>query len=77
MEQGLKAKGRRVVILRCVTDADAYAQALYAKLRSLDQEGAELILVEQPPQDTGLQGVNDRLRRAAFDSAGVLDRLLA
>ena len=77
MEQGLKAKGRRVVILRCVTDADAYAQALYAKLRSLDQEGAELILVEQPPQDTGWQGVNDRLRRAAFDSAGVLDRLLA
>jgi L-threonylcarbamoyladenylate synthase len=77
IEQALKTKGRRIVILRCVADADVYAQALYAKLRALDHEGAELILVEQPPQDLAWQGVNDRLRRAAFDSEGIVDRLLA
>lgn len=72
----LQAKGRRVVILRCSGDAQAYAHALYANLRALDREGADLIIVEQPPQDAGWQGVNDRLRRAAFDSAGVVERLL-
>jgi L-threonylcarbamoyladenylate synthase len=58
-------------------DPQAYAQALYAQLRSLDQIGADLILVEQPPKMTAWQGINDRLQRAAFDSAGVLERLLA
>jgi L-threonylcarbamoyladenylate synthase len=58
-------------------DPQAYAQALYAQLRSLDQIGADLILVEQPPKTTAWQGINDRLQRAAFDSAGVLERLLA
>lgn len=72
----LQAKGRRVATLRCDGDAAAYAHALYAKLRALDCEGADLILVEQPPQDAAWQGVNDRLRRAAFDSAGVVDKLL-
>ena len=57
-------------------DPQAYAHALYATLRMLDMKACELILVEQPPQDEGWQGVNDRLRRAAFDSAGVLERLL-
>lgn len=59
------------------SDPQAYAQALYAQLRSLDQVGADLILVEQPPKTTAWQGINDRLQRAAFDSAGVLERLLA
>jgi len=57
-------------------DPQAYAHALYATLRTLDMKSCELILVEQPPQDERWQGVNDRLRRAAFDSAGVLERLL-
>ncbi len=57
-------------------DPQAYAHALYATLRTLDAKSCELILVEQPPQDERWQGVNDRLRRAAFDSAGVLERLL-
>jgi L-threonylcarbamoyladenylate synthase len=57
-------------------DPQAYAHALYATLRTLDEKSCELILVEQPPQDERWQGVNDRLRRAAFDSAGVIDRLL-
>ena len=59
------------------SDPQAYAQALYAQLRTLDQVGADLILVEQPPKTTAWQGINDRLQRAAFDSAGVLERLLA
>jgi L-threonylcarbamoyladenylate synthase len=57
-------------------DPQAYAHALYATLRTLDMKSCELILVEQPPQDERWQGVNDRLRRAAFDSAGVVERLL-
>lgn len=72
----LQAKSKRVVMLRCDLDPPAYAQVLYAKLRQLDQEGADLILVEQPPQEAAWQGVNDRLRRAAFDSSGVVDSLL-
>ena len=59
------------------SDPQAYAQALYAQLRALDQVGADLILVEQPPKTTAWQGINDRLQRAAFDSVGVLERLLA
>ncbi|WP_317202021.1 L-threonylcarbamoyladenylate synthase [Janthinobacterium sp.] len=56
--------------------ADGYAHALYAALRTMDQVGADLILVEAPPQDADWLGVNDRLRRAAFASAGVLQRFL-
>lgn len=55
----------------------AYAHALYAALRAMDQAGAELILVETPPQTPDWLGVNDRLRRAVFGSAGVVERLLA
>lgn len=57
-------------------DPDAYAHALYAALRSFDESGSEVILVETPPQDARWDGVNDRLRRAAFDSAGVLESLI-
>lgn len=82
----LEARGRRVASMqygeaagaaRLPSDPDGYAHALYATLRALDQQGADLILVEQPPQAVEWQGVNDRLRRAAFDSIGVLERLLA
>ena len=58
-------------------DPQAYAHALYATLRTLDAKSCDLILAEQPPQDERWQGVNDRLRRAAFDSAGVLTRWLS
>ena len=57
-------------------DAAGYAYGLYAALRALDDTGAELILVETPPQDAAWLGVNDRLRRAAFGSSGVVDSLL-
>lgn len=83
--RALQAKGRRVAAMALgdeassglPSDPDGYAHALYATLRALDQQGADLILVEQPPQTAEWQGVNDRLRRAAFDSIGVLERLLA
>ncbi len=57
-------------------DPDGYAHGLYASLREMDARHADVILVERPPQDAAWQGINDRLRRAAFDSAGVLEKLL-
>jgi L-threonylcarbamoyladenylate synthase len=42
-----------------------YARSLYANLRALDAAGADLILVEMPPETPGWTGVLDRLRRAA------------
>jgi L-threonylcarbamoyladenylate synthase len=42
----------------------------------MDGVGADLILVEAPPQDPAWMGVNDRLRRAAHGSAGILQALL-
>jgi L-threonylcarbamoyladenylate synthase len=55
---------------------EGYAHDLYAALRAMDGVGADLILVEAPPQDAAWMGVNDRLRRAAHGSAGLIDRLL-
>lgn len=84
----LQEQGRRVALMsytdvvpalpasRMPSDPDGYAHGLYASLRAMDTQQADLIVVEQPPQDTQWQGVNDRLRRAAFDSVGVLERLL-
>lgn len=57
-------------------DPDGYAHGLYASLRDMDARHTSVILVERPPRDAAWQGINDRLRRAAFDSAGVLDSLL-
>jgi len=73
----LQAKQRQVACLRITTDPHTCARDLYAQLRKLDQLGADVILVEQPPSHAEWQGINDRLRRAAFDSTGVLQRLLA
>lgn len=57
-------------------DPDGYAHGLYASLREMDALRTAVILVERPPQEAAWQGINDRLRRAAFDSTGVLDKLL-
>ena len=54
------------------SDPDGYAHALYACMRELDQCAADVMLIEQPPAGGNWQGINDRLRRAAFDSVGVL-----
>ena len=57
------------------SDAKAYAHGLYAGLRLLDEKKAQVMLVELPPQNEAWRGVNDRLRRAAFDSLDVLKEL--
>ncbi len=44
---------------------DHYAHTLYRNLRKLDLLGAELIVVEEPPDDPDWDGIRDRLRRAA------------
>jgi L-threonylcarbamoyladenylate synthase len=62
--------------VRLPAEPDAYAHALYASLRTMDQVGADLILVEAPPQESAWVGVNDRLRRAAFASDGILQQFL-
>ena len=62
--------------LQVPATADGYAHALYASLRTLDALAADVILVEQPPHAAEWQAINDRLRRAAFDSVGILERLL-
>ena len=46
-------------------DPEAYARALYAELHRADEAGAELILVERPPEGPMWEGIHDRLRRAA------------
>lgn len=55
---------------------DGYAHDLYAALRDMDTAGANVILVESPPAEDEWQGINDRLRRAAHDSQGILSRLI-
>ena len=86
----LQARGKQVAVLshhvpaalapsawRCLpTDARACAHDLYAALRELDHLQADVILLETLPQEAEWQGVNDRLRRAAFDTRGVLQQLL-
>jgi L-threonylcarbamoyladenylate synthase len=89
---GLQGKGRRAALISCggaapfslaVTaqvllpaDPAGYAHGLYAALRDMDAAGADLILVERPPQEADWLGVNDRLRRAAFGSERMLEELL-
>ncbi|WP_300752507.1 L-threonylcarbamoyladenylate synthase [Janthinobacterium sp.] len=80
--------GRRVALIhysdlpaasasvRLTADPQGYAHALYASLRTMDQVGAELILVEAPPTGPDWLGINDRLRRAAFGSSGILQQFL-
>ena len=81
--------GRRVALIhysdlppasasvRLAASPENYAHALYASLRTMDQVGAELILVEAPPTGPAWLGVNDRLRRAAFGSSGILQQFLS
>jgi L-threonylcarbamoyladenylate synthase len=87
--QALQAAGQRVALMRRLAPAapaavaelempaspDGYAHDLYAALRQLDAAAADVILVEAPPPESAWQGINDRLRRAAHDSAGILTRL--
>ena len=44
---------------------DAVAHELFTVLRSFDEQGAQLIWVEEPPDAPEWEGVRDRLLRAA------------
>jgi L-threonylcarbamoyladenylate synthase len=46
-------------------DAEAFARAIYAELHHCDELGAELIVVESPPETDEWRAVADRLKRAA------------
>jgi L-threonylcarbamoyladenylate synthase len=84
----LQRAGRKVALIhysdlpgahaeaRLPASPDGFAHALYASLRAMDTTGADLILVEAPPQDAAWLGVNDRLRRAAHGSSGIVHGLL-
>jgi L-threonylcarbamoyladenylate synthase len=88
--QKLAATGRRVAVLQHSSTIfkgtidyrllplfpEGYAHDLYAALRALDLAAADIILVEAPPTTDQWQGINDRLYRAACNSAGLLDDLL-
>ena len=39
--------------------------------------GADVLVVEETPQDEAWKGVNDRLRRAAYNGQGIVERLMA
>ena len=58
---GLRAENVSVI----PHDAEAFARALYAELHRCDAAGAELIVVELPPNSPEWSGIADRLRRAA------------
>jgi L-threonylcarbamoyladenylate synthase len=46
-------------------DAEAFARAIYAELHRCDEEGAQTIVAEAPPNAPEWSGIADRLRRAA------------
>jgi L-threonylcarbamoyladenylate synthase len=50
---------------RMPDDPAAAAHELFAVLRAFDDEGAQLLWVEAPPDDAAWDGVRDRLQRAA------------
>ncbi|MFL6672734.1 MAG: L-threonylcarbamoyladenylate synthase [Massilia sp.] len=62
--------------VRLPATPEGFAHALYAALRTLDGSGADVILVEAPPVGGAWLGVNDRLRRAAHGSTGIVHGLL-
>ena len=51
-------------------EPSAYARRLYAALHEADEQGAEWIAVEEPPDAPAWAGVRDRLRRAAVTDPG-------
>jgi L-threonylcarbamoyladenylate synthase len=48
-------------------DAEAYARALYAELHQCDELGADLIVVEAPPETSEWHAIADRLKRASSE----------
>lgn len=80
LEQGQRGlKGLKGLVAQQIMPQNAidYAHDLYAALRAMDHVNADIILIAELPQDKAWQGVNDRLRRAAFDSRAVLQSLFS
>jgi L-threonylcarbamoyladenylate synthase len=73
--EAMGAQGAAVVLLP--PEPAGYAYGLYAALRDLDGVGADIIVVESPPRNAAWSGIWDRLQRAAHDSTGTLQSLLA
>jgi L-threonylcarbamoyladenylate synthase len=48
-------------------DPEAFARALYAELHRCDEQGAQWIVIETPPETPEWHAITDRLRRAASD----------
>ncbi len=55
---------------RASREPRVYAHNLYAHLRAMDTSGCDVLMVEAPPEGVEWDGINDRLRRAAFGSDG-------
>jgi L-threonylcarbamoyladenylate synthase len=65
-QQELAVKGARVQLLRINPSESPhdYARKLYARLRRLDQQHGDVILIEQPPDGAAWHAILDRLSRA-------------
>jgi L-threonylcarbamoyladenylate synthase len=62
MPAGLSSVAEKVVFMPI--DPHIYAQRLYATLREADASGADVILIEMPPDEPAWSAVRDRLMRA-------------
>lgn len=66
LEPGEKPPGGHGQILEMPDSAEEYAAALYARLRTADQEGWDWIAVEKPARSPEWTGILDRLKRASW-----------
>jgi L-threonylcarbamoyladenylate synthase len=57
--------GRFPHVMLIPDDPEAFGRALYAELHRCDSAGAELIVVEAPPNTPEWAGITDRLKRAS------------
>lgn len=64
---------RSAVWVAASNTANVYARQLYSNLRKLDQQRADVILVEAVPTGSDWDGISDRLRRAASKIANPKD----
>ncbi|UOD51560.1 threonylcarbamoyl-AMP synthase [Orrella daihaiensis] len=55
----------RVHLIRMPMMPAAYARALYATLRRVDESGVSVVIAEQVPDEPDWMGVRDRMNRAA------------
>jgi L-threonylcarbamoyladenylate synthase len=61
--------GDGVVRLAAPKTHEEFARVLYSALRAADEQGLEIVVIEQPVGDGIAIAIRDRLKRAAFGSA--------